>query len=621
MANARKTDDKIKRARAKAERELAKARAKTERKVVKAKAALADREAEIRAALERKITAARAKLKPSARSQKKAGSSPSRNRKRPAGAAGEERIARARIYKCNVRGALREIESCKGADMTLRRQLLTSTSALLDQLPGVRDGGVEAIHDARVATRRIRALLPVLSVCYPQTDLKRTAGTIKKAGRALGRVRDLDVAIELITELERTSPAAAGRAAEVRHLIAAKQLTARRRLVKKFDDLPLGAVMSAAVQLPKNRWHVVRAGMQECDGPIRDALRDHAAALRHAIDHGSGVYFPKRAHAVRIDAKKLRYILEMTNDPEAIAAGGLKTLKKAQEILGACTITRSSKSVSHGWLTRTKTTRAWRRCWPPSRRNAIGFLRHTSQADGAPGRLRCRRALCGLDRPARRPACGAAANRIGCPSGGRAPGGSGRGAAPAWSKRDAPRTLNRAIMDFSRVPTFAGDGSFHVVVESPRGATVKLKFDPVLHAFAWGRPLTSGLSYPFDWGFIAGYHASDGDPLDAMVLWEGSTYPGVIIACRALGLVMVEQDKKEGSGRERNDRIISVPSVAPRWEDRQDLTELSPRSLDELAAFFLQVTLFENKRAVVLGFDGVAAARSLIEESARRRPN
>ena len=67
--------------------------------------------------------------------------------------------------------------------MTLRTQLLASTSALLDQLPGVRDGGVEAIHDARVATRRIRALLPVLSVCYPQTDLKSTRSDHQK-GRA-----------------------------------------------------------------------------------------------------------------------------------------------------------------------------------------------------------------------------------------------------------------------------------------------------------------------------------------------------------------------------------------------------------------------------------------------------
>jgi CHAD domain-containing protein len=219
--------------------------------------------------------------------------------------------------------------------MNLRGQLVASTSALLDQLPGVRDGGVEAIHDARVATRRIRALLPILSVCYPQADLKSTARSMKKAGRALGRVRDLDVAIELIKELERTTPAAAGRAAEVRHLMAAKQLTARRRLVKEFDDLPLGALKGVAAHLPKNGWHVTRVARLECDGPIRDALRDHAATLRHAIDHGSGVYFPRRAHGVRIDAKKLRYILEMTNDPEAVAAGGLKTLKKAQELLGS----------------------------------------------------------------------------------------------------------------------------------------------------------------------------------------------------------------------------------------------------------------------------------------------
>ena len=118
-------------------------------------------------------------------------------------------------------------------------------------------------------------------------------------------------------------------------------------------------------------------------------------------------------------------------------------------------------------------------------------------------------------------------------------------------------------MDISHIPTFADDGAFHVVVESPRGATVKLKFHPVLRAIVWGRPLTSGLSYPFDWGFIAGTHASDGDPVDAMVLWEGSTYPGVVVPCRALGLVKVEQDRKDAPGRERNDRVIAVPAIAP----------------------------------------------------------
>ncbi len=218
--------------------------------------------------------------------------------------------------------------------MTLRAQLLDSTLALLDQLPGVRDGNVDAVHDARVATRRMRALLPILSACYPHTDLKSTARTVKKAGRALGRVRDLDVAIELIGELERTSPAVAERAAEVRRSIAAKQLTARRRLVKEFDGLPLGALKSVAAHLPRARWAVSRVGMRECDGPVRDALREQAAALRQAVEHGSGVYFPKRAHSVRIDAKKLRYVLEMADDPDTIAPDGLKILKKSQEILG-----------------------------------------------------------------------------------------------------------------------------------------------------------------------------------------------------------------------------------------------------------------------------------------------
>lgn len=171
-------------------------------------------------------------------------------------------------------------------------------------------------------------------------------------------------------------------------------------------------------------------------------------------------------------------------------------------------------------------------------------------------------------------------------------------------------------MDISHIPTFADDGAFHVVVESPRGATVKLKFHPVLRAIVWGRPLTSGLSYPFDWGFIAGTHASDGDPVDAMVLWEGSTYPGVVVPCRALGLVKVEQDRKDAPGRERNDRVIAVPAIAPLWENRQDLMELPARLRDELAAFFLQATLFESKNAIVLGFDGASEARRLIEQAA-----
>jgi inorganic pyrophosphatase len=166
-------------------------------------------------------------------------------------------------------------------------------------------------------------------------------------------------------------------------------------------------------------------------------------------------------------------------------------------------------------------------------------------------------------------------------------------------------------MTLDRIPTWATDG-FHVVVESPRGSTVKLKFDPDLGAIVWGRPLILGLSYPFDWGFIPGTRAADGDPLDAMILWEGATFPGIVVPCRAIAAVKVEQDSADHSRRVRNDRIVAAPLNARRSPD-----VISQRVRDELAAFFLHATEFEEKHAVVLGWDGADEAASLIRASCR----
>jgi inorganic pyrophosphatase len=77
--------------------------------------------------------------------------------------------------------------------------------------------------------------------------------------------------------------------------------------------------------------------------------------------------------------------------------------------------------------------------------------------------------------------------------------------------------------DLFLVPTRSAKGGFHVVVESPRGSRVKIKYDPTLRAFRFSRPLTSGLQYPYDWGFIPGTVGPDGDPLDAMVFSDFAT--------------------------------------------------------------------------------------------------
>jgi len=156
--------------------------------------------------------------------------------------------------------------------------------------------------------------------------------------------------------------------------------------------------------------------------------------------------------------------------------------------------------------------------------------------------------------------------------------------------------------DLTSLPTRSLSGAFHVVVESPGGSRVKLKFDSELGAFKLSRPLVAGLCYPFDWGFVPGTKAPDGDPLDAMVFCDSPTFPGVVIECRALGLIRLSQKKKRGAGRERNDRLIAIPVKAPRFSHYLEPSDLPQRTRKELEEFFLTAVMFEDKAARILGW-------------------
>src|SRR4051794_32583753 len=89
-------------------------------------------------------------------------------------------------------------------------------------------------------------------------------------------------------------------------------------------------------------------------------------------------------------------------------------------------------------------------------------------------------------------------------------------------------------VDLISLPTYDRDGALLVVVESPQGSPLKLKYDSELAAFTISRPLVLGLRYPFDWGFIPSTRMADGDPLDAMVLGDTPCFPGVVLRCRPI---------------------------------------------------------------------------------------
>jgi inorganic pyrophosphatase len=164
------------------------------------------------------------------------------------------------------------------------------------------------------------------------------------------------------------------------------------------------------------------------------------------------------------------------------------------------------------------------------------------------------------------------------------------------------------------LPASTDDDVLHVVVETPAGATTKIKWDPQLGAFSLSRPLPLGMAYPHDWGFVPSTRAADGDPVDAMVLSEGTTYPGLVIPCRPIGVVRLEQNRKQGGGRERNDRIIAVAASAKRHPLRS-ADELADRYKEEIARFFVNVVFFEDRAPVLMGWGDANEAWQLVRAS------
>jgi inorganic pyrophosphatase len=168
--------------------------------------------------------------------------------------------------------------------------------------------------------------------------------------------------------------------------------------------------------------------------------------------------------------------------------------------------------------------------------------------------------------------------------------------------------------DLTKLDTYDGDGSLRVVVESPRGSSLKLDFDPKLRLFTISRELPLGVAYPFDWGFIPGTLGEDGDPVDAMVLHHQPSYPGVVLPCRILGMVEVVQ--REGRGKaEVNNRIIATPSWHQALSMLEEARDLPKGVREQIEQFFVSSVAFTGKQITIKGWGSAIATKDFIDRN------
>lgn len=110
-----------------------------------------------------------------------------------------------------------------------------------------------------------------------------------------------------------------------------------------------------------------------------------------------------------------------------------------------------------------------------------------------------------------------------------------------------------------------------VFIEIPEGSQVKYELDEETHQLCVDRLMPTAMGYPVNYGLIEGTLGEDGDALDALVFISQAVAPGVVIKCKVIGVL--EMEDEEGI----DNKIICVPAktkidpLCGAWESLSDI--------------------------------------------------
>jgi CHAD domain-containing protein len=219
------------------------------------------------------------------------------------------------------------------ADSDVTPPLCRHLDGLVDDLrkmvpQAIQEFDVEAIHKARVTTRRLKAALDLLDSALDPDHTQPFARLGRKLRRRLGPLRDIDVMLGHLDEIKPTSP----------HAAAAKWLEEKlhrdrdRARDKSMKKVPAGQVLSKL-----GSWWAMRQDVVDADPEVEKLLTESLHLQLDAFIEGSDLNAePKRdPHALRIAGKKLRYTLELAEaQGHKLPKMVLRTFKQMQGFLG-----------------------------------------------------------------------------------------------------------------------------------------------------------------------------------------------------------------------------------------------------------------------------------------------
>jgi inorganic pyrophosphatase len=153
---------------------------------------------------------------------------------------------------------------------------------------------------------------------------------------------------------------------------------------------------------------------------------------------------------------------------------------------------------------------------------------------------------------------------------------------------------------------------FNVIIEIPMNANpIKYEVDKESGAMFVDRFMSTAMHYPCNYGYIPQTLADDGDPVDVLVITPFPLAPGVVVTCRPLGVLMMD-DEAGGDAKLLAVPIDRILSIYSHWHKPEDLNPLRLKTIQHFFEHYKD--LEQGKWVSVKGWEGPQSAMQQVSQ-------
>ena len=156
----------------------------------------------------------------------------------------------------------------------------------------------------------------------------------------------------------------------------------------------------------------------------------------------------------------------------------------------------------------------------------------------------------------------------------------------------------------------------NVIIEIPMHAEpIKYEVDKETGAVFVDRFMSTAMHYPCNYGYVPQTLSGDGDPVDVLVLSPLALITGVVLRCRPIGMLRMQDDAGDDT------KVLAVPigKLTPLYNSVRSYRDVPQETLAQIAHFFQHYKdLEKGKWVTIVRWLDVGGAERLVREAIAR---